>query len=216
MDLQNLSNLKNLPQIENLSPEEKQLFFDIIKASTKPDGTLDLSLLQELWEVDYDEIPVSIDRFIEDPFYMGKVYDEGRAIYPFWRKFLHDLFHNNPNKAFEVAITGAIGIGKSTVATIALTYLIYRTLCLKDPRKFYKLTGNSPIAFMVFNLTLDLAYSGLYTMIVEAIRMSPWFNQYVDIRGKYDFSVEFPKGISLLAGSQTTHSIGKVSCRFAS
>lgn len=204
-----LSTPELIPQIQNLSADEKRLFYDIVRSATRPDGTLDLNILQELWEVDYDEIPVSIDQFIEDPHYLGGTYDNGRLVYPFWRHTLHDIFHNNPDKAFEVCITGAIGIGKSTVANIALTYLIYRTLCLKDPQKFYSLTGNAPIVFMVFNLTLELAYSGLYSMIVESIRTSPWFKKHVDIRGKYEFSIEFPKGISLLAGSQTTHSIGK-------
>ena len=59
------------------------------------------------------------------------------------------------------------------------------------------------------NLTLDLAYQGLYSLIVEAIKLSPWFCERVDIRGKYEFSIEFPKNIALMAGSQTTHTIGK-------
>lgn len=207
--------IDELPQIQSLNEEEKKLFYEMVRSSKKPDGSLDLTHIQDLWDVDYDEVPVTVDQFIEDEYYMGLVYDHGNSIYPFWRKFLHDLFHNNPDKAFEVAITGAIGTGKSTIATIALSYLMYRTLCLKNPQKFYGLTANSPIVFMVFNLTLELAYSGLYSMIVEAIRMSPWFKQYVDIRGKYEFTIEFPKGISLIAGSQTTHSIGRHTCRLS-
>lgn len=205
-----------LPQIQNLNAEERKIFFGIVQSAVRPDGSLDLTKLSDLWDVDYDEIPVPIDKFMDDPEYMGLVFKDGEGkslIYPYWQKFLHNLFHNNPDKSFEIAITGAIGIGKSTVATIALTYLLYRTLCLKDPQKFYGLTANSPIVFMCFNLTLELAKSGLYAMIVESIRMSPWFKKVVDIRGKYDFTIQFPKGIELLAGSQTTHSIGRRTCR---
>ena len=90
-----------------------------------------------------------------------------------------------------------------------MTYIIYKTLCLKDPRKFYRLTGNSPIVFVVMNLTLDLAYQGLYTLIVENIKSSPWFLERVDIRGKYDVIIEFKEGIQLIAGSTTNHVIGK-------
>lgn len=203
-----IDTVEEIPQIQNLNQEEKKLFYSLLNSAVTSEG-LDLSGVENLYTVDYEEIPVSIDRFISDPEYMGKVYNNGDLIYPFWKKFLHDLFHDNPNKAFEVAISGAIGTGKSTVSSIALTYLMYRTLCLKDPQKFYGLTANSPIVFVVMNLTLDLAYSGLYSLIVESIKMSPWFCKKVDIRGKYEFSIEFPKGISLIAGSQTQHTIGK-------
>lgn len=349
-------NVNEIPQVQSLSTEEREVFMEMMNTMIG-NGNVNLNPLMELYEADYDEIPVTIDEFISNPEYMGGVYEGGKLLYPYWKDFLHRLFHDNPDKAFEVClagdtiipllngtnptikelyesgekehylysydiskdsytvgktcnvmyngikgvykitldngesvkvtsnhkfllrdkqwksidtglsvgdslmpfntfddalsesrlynhkivsidyigedevydisvegthnfaigagcivhncITGAIGTGKSTVSAIALSYLIYRTLCLKNPQKFYGLTANSPIVFMVFNLTLELAYAGLYSMIVEAIRLSPWFNKYVDIRGKYEFTVEFPKGISLMAGSQTTHSIGK-------
>lgn len=119
-----------------------------------------------------------------------------------------DNYHNFATDS-GVVVHNCIGSGKSTISAIALTYLLYRTLCLKNPQKFYGLTANSPIVFCVMNLTLDLAYSGLYSLIVEAIKMSPWFCERVDIRGKYNFSIEFPKNIALIAGSNTQHTIGK-------
>ena len=186
----------------NLTSSEKDVLEDLLRSE-------DPSRIKSLYDIDYKEIPVSIDRFISDPEYLGFLYDNGKLIYPYWREFMHNFFHNNPNKAFEIAFSGAIGIGKSTIAAVMMTYIIYRTLCLRDPRKFYSLTGNSPIVFVVMNLTLDLAYGGLYTLIVENIRNSPWFKERVDIRGKYDFIIEFGDGIQLMAGSTTTHVIGK-------
>ena len=203
-----MNSISSLPQIQNLNEEEKKLFYAVLSAS-RNSGSLDLSPIENLYKVDYDEIPVSIDEFLENDRYLGKVYNNGKNIYPYWRRFLHNFFHDNPDKAFEVALTGAIGVGKTTIASIALTYLIYKTLCLKDPQKFYGLSANSPIVFVVMNLTLELAYSGLYSLIVEAIRLSPWFCERVDIRGKYEFSITFPKNVALMAGSQTTHTIGK-------
>lgn len=203
-----MSNLASIPQIQNLNEAERKLFYSILSASNHKDS-LDLSPIEDLYKVDYEEIPVSIDEFLENDYYLGKVYNNGKNIYPYWRNFLHNFFHDNPDKAFEVALTGAIGVGKTTVASIALIYLMYKTMCLKDPQKFYGLSGNSQIVFVVMNLTLDLAYQGLYSLIVEAIRLSPWFCERVDIRGKYEYSIEFPKNIALMAGSQTTHTIGK-------
>lgn len=203
-----MNSLSSIPQIQNLNEEESKLFYALLSA-TKNSPALDLSPIESLYKVDYEEIPVSIDEFLENDYYLGKVYNNGKNIYPFWRNFLHNFFHDNPDKAFEVALTGAIGVGKTTIASIALIYLMYRTMCLKDPQKFYGLSGNSQIVFVVMNLTLDLAYQGLYSLIVEAIRLSPWFCERVDIRGKYEYSIEFPKNIALMAGSQTTHTIGK-------
>ena len=203
-----MTSLAHIPQIKNLNEEESKLFYTLLAASNSS-SSLDLSPIERLYKVDYDEIPVSIDEFLENDYYLGKVYNNGKNIYPYWRNFLHNFFHDNPDKAFEVALTGAIGVGKTTIASIALTYLIYKTLCLKDPQKFYGLSANSPIVFVVMNLTLELAYSGLYSLIVEAIKLSPWFCERVDIRGKYEFSITFPKNVALMAGSQTTHTIGK-------
>lgn len=191
----------------NILSESEQSIATLIMKQFKETGNS--KLLEQLYYQDYDEIPVSIDEFLRDDYYMGQVYNNGQNIYPFWRGVLHDFYHNNPDKAFELCLTGCIGSGKSTIASIALTYLIYRTLCLKNPQKFYGLSGNSPIVFVVMNLTLDLAYSGLYSLIVEGIKMSPWFCERVEIRGQYNYSIEFPKNISLMAGSQTTHTIGK-------
>ena len=97
---------------------------------------------------DYNEIPVSIDEFLENPEYLGKVFNNGASIYPFWRDTLHMIFHDNPDHAHEIALTGAIGLGKSTIAAIAMMYQMYRVLCLKDPQKYYHLTNNAPIVFV--------------------------------------------------------------------
>lgn len=188
--------------LDSLNATERSVLESILKSG-------DLSILESLYDEDYEEIPVTIDEFISNPRYLGSVYDGGDLVYPFWKDFMHKFFHENTDKAFEVAFSGAIGIGKSTIAAIMMTYIIYKTLCLKDPRKFYRLTGNSPIVFVVMNLTLDLAYQGLYTLIVENIKSSPWFLERVDIRGKYDVIIEFKEGIQLIAGSNTNHVIGK-------
>lgn len=197
-----------LKHLEGLTEQERIVFFDLLESTMKT-GDLDLSPIDRLYSVDYTEMPVSITKFISDDRYMGSVYNNGENIYPFWRKFMHDAFHNNPDKAWEILLQGAIGTGKSTIASLMMTYLLYRTLCLKDPQKFYGLTSNSPIVFVVLNLTLDLAYEGLYSMIVESIKLSPWFSERVEIRGKYNYSIEFPRNIQLMVGSNVQHTIGK-------
>src|SRR6059058_4645993 len=50
------------------------------------------------------------------------------------------------SKAERAMITGAIGIGKTTLASIALPYMVHWVLCLNNPQKFYNLLPGSRIA----------------------------------------------------------------------
>ena len=199
-------NLRDLPQIKDLNAEELKLFYSMVNQAKTTDN---YSILDDLWSVDYDEVPVSIDEFLENDRYMGKVFNNGKSIYPFWREHLRKLFNENTDHSFEVAYSGAIGLGKSTIAVIAMLYHLYRVMCLKNPQSFYGLTASAPIVFVVLNLTLDLCYSGLYSMAVESIKLSPWFCERVEIRGKYNYTVEFPNNISIVCASTVQHVIGK-------
>ena len=49
---------------------------------------LNLSLLYDkLYDV-YEELPVSIDEFLENPKYLGGTLNHGKALYPKWRYHL--------------------------------------------------------------------------------------------------------------------------------
>jgi intein/homing endonuclease len=60
--------------------------------------------LKEITEEDYEEIPVSIDQFIEDERYIGKVTGKGETVYPFWRDILRKLF--DPKNNYTECLTG--------------------------------------------------------------------------------------------------------------
>ena len=63
--------------------------------------------INRLLEV-YEEIPVSIDEFLENPQYLGGTTNRGKAIYPAWRKALREIFAD-PYKYTTVILTGCIG-----------------------------------------------------------------------------------------------------------
>lgn len=203
-----MRNLKDLPQIKLLNEDEEKVFYSIVSSSLTENG-LDLRKLDLLYYADYSEIPVTIDKFLEDDRYLGKVFNNGKGIYPFWREKLYQIFHDNPDHAFEICLTGSIGQGKSTIAVVAMLYHLYQVLCLKNPQEYYGLTANAPIVFVCLNLTLDLAWSGLYSMAVSAIQMSPWFLEKCDIRGTVNYTVSFPNHIELMCASSLSHVIGK-------
>ena len=92
----------------------------------------------------YYKIPPSIERLYSDDYYLGSdsYFSHGDSIYPFWKDALKTIF---PNEVFTskpfLILSGAIGIGKSTISKICLAYTYSRLLCMKNP---YKNLGLAP------------------------------------------------------------------------
>jgi len=40
----------------------------------------------------YEEAPPTIDEFLENDYYVGEITDNGKAIYPYWKNFLRDIY----------------------------------------------------------------------------------------------------------------------------
>jgi len=88
----------------------------------------------------YEQRPVDIDTFLENPYFMGEHFADPNTgackIYPFWREKLREIypspFYNDYN---EVLVMLGIGNGKSTISNISCLYEIYKLLCLKDPAR---------------------------------------------------------------------------------
>ena len=153
MDIKNI----NKEQLERLSPEERKIALDILKQYANK-GSSDI--FNNLVYNDYEEIPVDIETFIDDENYLGNgTMSEGKStVFPYWRKTLKKVFPNNLDTAYNtLVLTGAIGLGKSFVAVICILYMLYRTLCLKDPYKHYGLQKIDVITFIFMNITLEAA-----------------------------------------------------------
>lgn len=96
-------------------------------------------------------------------------------------------------------ITGAIGIGKTTVASIVLPYMAHWVLCLRDPQGFFKLLPGSRIAFMQMSTSGKQAEEVVFGDIKARIEYSPWFEKYPFDRN-YKKQIRFPKDIWILPG----------------
>lgn len=64
-----ISNELNLEQLNNLSPEERALALEILKEYSQEGFS---SILEDLKYSDYEEIPVDVDTFLDDPHYLGQ------------------------------------------------------------------------------------------------------------------------------------------------
>ena len=74
----------------------------------------------------YSSVPVDIDTFLDDPYYLGQTY--GGHVYQYWRDALHKIYPNPLYSPYiEICITGCIGAGKAvTAATRVLTETGYK------------------------------------------------------------------------------------------
>ena len=93
----------DLSELDTLSEQEKQILIQMINEFSDRGAS---SALKSIWYEDYDEIPVDIDTFIDDPHYFGSVL-EG-SVYPYWRDMLRELFAPD-SKYFEVIFSCITG-----------------------------------------------------------------------------------------------------------
>nr|CAI9751298.1 hypothetical protein DGKKSRWO_DGKKSRWO_CDS_0027 [uncultured phage]CAI9752151.1 hypothetical protein CVNMHQAP_CVNMHQAP_CDS_0027 [uncultured phage] len=130
--------------------------------------------INRLLEV-YEEIPVNIDEFLENPLYLGGTTNRGKAIYPAWRVALREIFAD-PYKYTSIILTGCIGSGKSTIAVFIALYMLYCLMCLKDPHKYFGIEATqNNIMFIFNNLTLSKAFKGVMGTFMGHCLKSPWF-----------------------------------------
>lgn len=201
--------LKNLNKeiIDALKPDEREA---VVKILSELQTTGSSDLYSEIVNEDYDEMPVDIDTFIEDDRFIGKITGNGKNIYPYWRNKLRQMFSPNHNYQ-EYILTGAIGLGKTTIAVTGMVYILYKLLCLKNPQLYYGLQSNSKIVFVFFNVSLDLSFGVAYQKIQSMLMESPWFLEHGTIVGRLDKNKEFlpDKGIRFRVGSQEGHALGQ-------
>ena len=200
----------DLTLLDNLSEEEKKVALEILN-EYKENGQSEL--LDNLKYQDYSEIPVTIEEFLHNPIYLGSglTTDEGKfTVFPYWEEMLNKLFPTNIDTAYNTLIlSGAIGLGKSFVAVIAILYILYRMMCLKDPYKYYGLQPIDHITFSFMNITMEAAKGVAWTKCQELLQSSSWFMA----RGRVSKSLNpewQPNGnIELIYGSQPRHIIGR-------
>lgn len=166
--------------------------------------TGDTRFLEPFWKVDYERVPVSPRQFLEDDYYLGK---SVKNLSPVWKKEFEIIF-SPTSSIITVIITGAIGTGKTTFASICKTYKMYQLSCLKDPVQFYGLLPGSKIVFGVYNITLDKA-DDLCGKVIHYVDNSPYFNEYCVRKKKPKDLIIFPdKNIEVSVGSLGTHALG--------
>lgn len=167
----------------------------------------DTAMLEDVYSIDYEHRRVDPHTFLTHPDYMGHFQE---YIYPAW--IPHLMHACDPAKSvWEVVLTGALGIGKSTIGTgWILSYHLHRLLCLKEPAAFYGLAKGSKIVFGVYSLDLKSAEDiGFYILRDQMLADSPFFNTLYRRAAHGKDEIILPKNIVVKTGSQSLHAAGK-------
>jgi len=123
----------------------------------------------------YKRMPPDIATFIEDPYYLGNTYSNGR-LFPFWKKRLKEIYPSPIHTAYTlVVLKGGIGTGKSTAAKIMALYTICRLDHLRDPFKSLGIAKGKDLSFVFMSATSGLADSEFIESIAKLREQSPYF-----------------------------------------
>lgn len=206
-----MANIFNIDELSALTEAERKYALEILQQYSEAGSS---ELLNKIIYADYDEVPVDIETFLLDPNYLGKglVNEEGKfTVYPYWVNTLKEIFPDplKPAVYNTLALSGAIGLGKSFVAVLCGLYELYRMLCLKDPYLYFGLQPIDKITFAFMNITMDAAKGVAWDKCQQLLQSSPWFMARGTVSKSINPEWSPPKGIELLYGSQSRHIIGR-------
>ncbi len=148
----------------------------------------------------YEEHPAGLREFVESERYLG-LRDE---VYPVIVNTLEEVLEGGYN---EAALCWGIGAGKSYAASLAITYMLHKVLCLADPQRHYGIGAGSTISFLNMSTNGEQARRVVFGEILTRIRRSPWFERFAPkVLAR---ELQFPKGIAVLCGnSAETYPLG--------
>lgn len=200
----------NFDELNNLSEEERKLALSILEEFSK-EGTS--KVFEDLKYADFEEIPVDIETFLHDRQYLGNaLYDpDGRfTLFPYWENKLKEIFPTNVDTRYNtIILTGAIGLGKSTVAVICQLYLLYRLLCLKDPYLYYGMQPIDKISISMMNITIENAKGVALDKMNQMILSSEWFMTHGKMTGESNLIFKPDKHIEIITASSNNQIIGR-------
>lgn len=165
--------------------------------------------LDTIYLVDFKEVPVSIDRFLTDPEYLGESNDCGNQIYPGWWDAYHAVF-DSQSDVYEVVLSGATRIGKTSTAVSMMCYMTYLLMCYRNPQRYFGLKEVSRATIAFANLTKDLAQGVAFREYNDTLKKSPWFNAHGRFTNSATRPIYIPEGnqIELVAASDAAHVLG--------
>lgn len=127
--------------------------------------------------------------FLSNPHYLGNATRNGADIYPIWKDVLVKIFEHG--EKYIVVLTGSTGTGKSSISILALTYIQYQLMNLKNPWGAFGLGDSGKMSISFFNLNKTLGNSRGYAKLQSYMIKSPWFREHAFRISKTKYGDEF-------------------------
>lgn len=145
---------------------------------------------------------VGIREFINSPYYMNSVTEDGRST--IYDKVMDELEIMNNGEYSEVVLTGSIGSAKTTAALYSLAYQLYILSCYASPHALYELDPASEIVFVIQSLNLRSATND-YERFRAMIERSPYFTQFFPFDKDLASKLVFPHRLIVkpVSGAET-------------
>ena len=167
--------------------------------------------LEALQDNPFEETPVDAKTFVEGDDYLGQPplsaiqYDIVEAMSQIYRKEDLEMLMGAENgaryfKKFtknEIILQLGKGSGKDFTSTVAVAYIVYKLLCLKDPARYFGKPSGDAIDIINIAINAQQAKNVFFKGFKTKIEKSPWF------AGKYYAkmdSIEFDKTITVYSG----------------
>jgi hypothetical protein len=137
--------------------------------------------------------------------------DKRVVVRPGLKKALIDVFGDeiDPERLSKVRrsmMTGGIGIGKTTFAAIAMSYMVHWVSCLIEPQKHFGLQPGTRIAFMLMSTKGSQTSEVLFSDIKAKIANCEWFEKYAPYNAddkKRVNQLRFAKDIWIIPGNSS-------------
>lgn len=138
----------------------------------------------------WDEMPVTIETFVTDEYYLGlpplsehqynivraatQIYKKDTLIALYGEKAGMQRWRETYN---EIVLMLGKGSGKDHCSVIAVCYVVYLLMCLKDPSGYYGNPSNEPIDIINVAINADQARTVFFNRFRDRVEGSPWFNE---------------------------------------
>jgi len=159
---------------------------------------------------EWDEVPVEIEEFVTSEDFLNLPplstyqYQIVRAASQIYRKeTLIALYGKKKGlerwdeTCTEIVLQLGKGSGKDFTSTVAVCYVVYLLLCLKDPAHYYGKPRGDAIDIINIAINADQARNVFFKGLREKILGCPWFIGKFEIKNN---SIEFEKNVTVYSG----------------
>jgi hypothetical protein len=169
------------------------------------------SAFNQLAGAEFEEVPVDVHEFVTSPDYCGlkelseHQYALVRRMSQIYKRATLVALYGNETQAEarwqetcrEIIMQLGKGSGKDFTSTVAVCYVVYLLLCLKDPAEYYDKPKGDSIDIINIAINSDQANRVFFKNFVKRVKNNPWFDGKFEEKANF---IEFDKSVTVYSG----------------